>query len=588
MAHGGAHDGEGAEEAPGGGALVGHVLHDRYRIESELGRGGMGAIYSAWDLRLDRRAVIKIPHLDLASDPSLRQRFLAEVRDLAVLQHPHVVPIEDTGEHEGAPFAVLRHLGGGDLAERLRRQGGTLDADEVAAWLGPIAGALDFIHANGCVHRDVKPANILFDEHGHPFLSDFGIAAAVDHIDSEAPTLAPQEQLTVAGTFVGSPAYAPPESVDRVLTSAYDQYSLATVAYLALCGKLPFDGATSEAILIAKSNASPHPLPRRGGGKNVPGALNKVLMRALSKAPEQRYESCSAFAKAFAEASQRGGAGLSWPMLRVAFGIAAAAALVFVTLRTQPERETGWRDAGAGSALGAPVQLGSTEPEREAAMSLCRAHYAHCDPAELEGELLRSFAPSPTTMDRFEITNAEFARFVERTGLVTLAERQGRSWDGPTARQGLSWRAPAGEVSAESSPQLPVVHVTRDDARAYCAFAGARLPSMDEWEYHARGPKRRAFPWGDDWDEGRLRWAEGKSTGLEDVGSHPEGATPQGVEDLAGSVWEWTDSDLEGEPVFKGGSWDDRNPAWFRAAAIASAPADFTSSSVGFRCVRDL
>jgi formylglycine-generating enzyme required for sulfatase activity len=132
-----------------------------------------------------------------------------------------------------------------------------------------------------------------------------------------------------------------------------------------------------------------------------------------------------------------------------------------------------------------------------------------------------------------------------------------------------------------------VVHVTANEAARYCAARGARLPTADEWEFAARGPERRVFPWGDEWDRARLRSGASPSAGVAPVGSHPDGGTPDGIHDLAGNVWEWTATESEVGRVIKGGSWDAKNPAYFRAAAISEVDAMEPSSDVGFRCVRD-
>ena len=483
--------------------LVGRVLDDRYRIETFLGQGGMASVYVATDERLSRRVVVKVPRLALISDDSMRRRFLAEIRDHSRLEHPHILTLIDQGLYEDVPYCVLQYLGGGDLAARLRAAGGRCAAHDVFAWLGPIARALDFIHESGSLHRDVKPGNILFDERDHPYLSDFGIATALDVIDAEAPTVAQQDRLTGVGHFVGSPAYAPPEAIDRLFTPAYDQYALATVVYLSLTGALPFEGKTNEAILIAKTQSDPASL--RGALDDRDAAVAPVIERALSREPGERYPSCSAFAEAFETAARPESDGLRLPRIPIAAAAALALLLIaWLWMGTKPWGSLAANDTISASAPFQPVLLGSTAAEIEAALALCRRHAGRCDPDEFVGETPRSFSPTGSTLDRHEVTITDFADFAADDGLVTAAERAGYSWDGPTRRYGASFRVPSGE-DGEVDGTLPAVHVTFEEAAAYCAARGKRLPTADEWEWAARGADRRIFPWGDDWETERVR-----------------------------------------------------------------------------------
>jgi len=598
---------EDAETAPSDpeDPLVGCVLDDRYEIRKSLDRGGMGTVYLAWDRTLERQVVVKIPHASLMADRTFRDRFLQEIRDLSTHEHPAILSIVDSGSHRGddtapgtqdVPYAVVQYLRGGNLRERIGRQGGQQTREEVLEWLPTVAGALDTVHRNGSLHRDVKPANILFDGEGHAVLSDFGIATAIGAADPDAPTQEVRRELTVVGTFVGSPAYAPPEAIDRILTPAYDQYSLATVVYAAVTGELPFSGNTNEAILIAKEKGTPPAIDRKKLKGPLSKTAEKALRRGLARQPEDRFDSCMAFADAFA--SEAGGAGVSLPIrpLSVTIAIAAAAAvLVFALLRVDWGGLLPESNATAPAPTAAPVpvtvELGSSPEEIDRAIFLCEkggGSERACAREIFADERLRTVTLAAYTLDRTEVTNGEFAAFVEATGHHTTAEERGYSWDITRCRR-CTWRTPQAGRDALSNLDDPVVHVSWADASRYCKWAGARLPSEDEWELAARGTDRRTFPWGDEWDASRLRDVRAEGLGLEPVGSYPEGATPEGVLDLAGSVWEWTATESgEGERrIFKGGSWMDRLPAYFRSAAFSEDAPDYSSISLGFRCARD-
>ena len=231
---------------------VGHVLGGRYRLVARIGAGGMGVVYRAWDLAADRYVVVKMPKRELLGEPKFLQRFEQELSALRSLSHTAVVPVVDVGNEQGTPFAVMPYLAGGSLKQRrLFTQDGQAAPEPPAnlwRWLPAVAQALDFVHASGYVHRDVKPDNVLFDGPGKPFLSDFGVAKIVLQAEDETAS----RGLTGTGMALGTPAYMPPEQA-RGDTAAIgplsDVYALGGVLYHLLTGRPPFLAGSLEAML---------------------------------------------------------------------------------------------------------------------------------------------------------------------------------------------------------------------------------------------------------------------------------------------------------------------------------------------------
>lgn len=254
-------------------------LPPRYRVVRHVAHGGMASVWAAEDSVLERLVAIKVLAPGYAAEPSARRRFTREARAAArVSDHPHVVTIFDTGEHEGAAFIVMELLAGGSLADRLRR-GDPVPAPTAVRWLREAASALDAAHAANIVHRDVKPGNLLLDEHGRLAVGDFGIASLAD-----------DTALTAAGQVLGTAAYLSPEQArGHAATPASDRYSLAVVAYELLCGRKPFEGDTPVAQARAHVEVDP-PTPT-GPCQAAAGALK----HGLAKDPAQRPPTATAF-----------------------------------------------------------------------------------------------------------------------------------------------------------------------------------------------------------------------------------------------------------------------------------------------------
>lgn len=313
----------------GSASLIGQRLAaGRYQILDKLGEGGMGFVYRARDRNLDTDVVIKVPRLAVLESAAFAERFAQEVRSLVRLSHPHIVKVIDVGLHEGLPFAVMQCLGGGSLqSRRPRDKGGRFlpgDPHSLASWLTSVASALDFVHAQRYIHRDVKPGNILFDEHGNAYLSDFGVAKALAASSAQGHESA---SLTGTGMVLGTPHYMAPELVmDQPFDGRIDQYALAVTVYEVLTGRFPIEGTTPAAILVGQTTQPPRPLAELL--PEAPAALGEALARALSKDPAGRFPTCTGFAKhVLAAVSQMPAlpAGAPLPPAAEAAGVAADA-----------------------------------------------------------------------------------------------------------------------------------------------------------------------------------------------------------------------------------------------------------------------
>ncbi len=263
------------------------ALADRYGVESEIGRGGMATVFLAEDLRHERRVAIKVLHPELTATLGA-ERFLQEIKTVAGLQHPHILPLYDSGEADGLLYYVMPFAKGESLRQRLDRHG-QLGVDESVRIAVEVADGLDYAHREGVVHRDIKPGNILLAE-GHATIADFGIARAIE--------AAKADRVTSTGLGVGTPLYASPEqaTAQETLDGRTDIYSLGCVLYEMLAGEPPLTGATPKMIQARRLSETPTAL--HALRDTVPPALDHVIARALARVPADRYATASEFGQA--------------------------------------------------------------------------------------------------------------------------------------------------------------------------------------------------------------------------------------------------------------------------------------------------
>ena len=304
------------------------AIASRYQIERELGQGGMAKVYLARDVKHRRAVALKVLRPELASAFG-GERFLQEIAIAARLVHPNILPLHDSGEAEGYLYYVMPYVEGATLRQRLDREV-QLPIDDVLNIVRQIASALDYAHAHGVVHRDVKPDNVLLVE-GHVLVADFGLAKA---LSSAAST-----PLTEHGAVVGTPAYMSPEQCvpSGVVDARSDIYSLACVAFQMIAGVTPFRGATAQAM-IARHVASDPPSVCAERA-SCPEALDDVLHRGLAKLPADRYQHAGDFAAALAAAAGGGGGAVLTPTSSM-------------RVRSRRQRTRRWASAGV-VALGA-------------------------------------------------------------------------------------------------------------------------------------------------------------------------------------------------------------------------------------------
>ncbi len=307
-------------------ARLNAALEGRYRIERELGAGGMASVYLAEDLKHQRRVAIKVLRPELAAVIGA-ERFLVEIRTTANLQHPHILPLHDSGEVNGTVFYVMPFVEGESLRDRLARER-QLPIDDAIRIATEVGQALDYAHRHGVIHRDIKPENILLHD-GRALVADFGIALAANSAGG---------RMTEAGMSLGTPDYMSPEQAmgEQNLDARTDVYSLGCVLYEMLIGQTPFTGPTAQAIVARVMTEKPAPI--RPSRERVPEPVEDAVLTALEKLPADRFQSAAAFVAALsgpvrarAGATSGGRTWLAdrrtWLLLAVA-GLATAAAAV--------------------------------------------------------------------------------------------------------------------------------------------------------------------------------------------------------------------------------------------------------------------
>lgn len=668
---------------------------DQYHIIERLGVGGMAVVYKAYDIRLEREVALKLIRSEAIPGEQidrLMKRFAREAKSQSSLDHKNIVHVYDYGEVDSLPYLVMNYIPGGTLKDRIH---GPVEWRQAVQWLLPIAEALSYAHNQGVIHRDVKPANILFDGRDQPILSDFGIAKILE---------TDENTLTGTGLGVGTPEYMAPEQWRGVSNEHTDQYALGVVLYELITGRKPYLADTPAAIAIQQATEPLVPPNKLVTG--IPYNVEKLIYKALANDFQDRYKDMDTFVKALYDL-------LSVPDITTPSSLKQKITIspetftskenthfdddnITYDVITSPERDISkeflenktkektvlnfvllvcagiigialftvgyWpsnnsindlitttmtpTDAPCSTpTLEETFNIGSTKvnetdnavlvfvPSGEFTMGINKENLdwllslKSCEEIGCDREMFEDVMPSHIVyLDNYwiyknEVTNAEFALFVEATDYITTAEKTNGSlvysnyiW---LPRDGANWLSPEGiDSNIITLDSYPVVHISWIDAKSYCEWAGGDLPSEAEWEKAARGEDAQLFPWGYQLPTGeRTNYCDYNcpdnflGTGQDDnfiftapTGTYPLGMSPYGALDMAGNVSEWV-SDWYSENyysespydnprgpetgdmrIFRGGSWESIE---FSLTGFYRQPIspNFSSDFLGFRCV---
>jgi formylglycine-generating enzyme required for sulfatase activity len=628
----------------------GAVIAGKLRLLRALGQGGMGVVWAARHEALETDVAVKLIRPErVAADPALIARFEREAKTTARIAHPHVVHVMDYGTVDGVvPYIVMELLGGFSLAEMLE-SGGRLSLATALVLIQQVGSALESAHERGVVHRDIKPHNvfILDDSQGYPLfvkVLDFGIAKMLG--DSQVP--GGSHTLTETGAIVGSPPYMSPEQIEgsKDVDLRADLWSLGVIIYESLTGQRPFQGGSFVAVGAAALKGKYRPASELRPG--LPRAIDDFFAKALSVDPDARFQSAAAMVAAFLElerarddeAAPSGEVRPSEPSAFATTVNAPPLALPVAlgrTLSHPPLAEKRGRlgrlttkrrvamaavVAGLGIAAAAAV---SALPGTGAALS-CPSGMLLIDGATFKmGSAAEGETPSDETPQHAEtlrpfcldVTEVTVGQYSACSSCEPLAESvQG---EGLTQNAIKFWSQFCNKSDAR---EHPVNCVDWNRANAYCEAAGKRLPTEAEWELAARGEKASSFPWGEAPPSvervnvcgaecsamltqrlekaGRGPWPrmyadDDSAPATAPVGRYAPGATPGGVADLAGNVWEWTNSPYcrydepdcgDSRRVIRGGGWDTVESQDVRAARRLPSAPSARSWSVGFRCAK--
>jgi tRNA A-37 threonylcarbamoyl transferase component Bud32 len=270
-------------------AMIGQTL-GQFQVVEPIGKGGMAAVYKAYQPSLNRHVAIKVLPAYFQHEAGFAERFTREARAIARLDHPNILPVYDYGKQDNISYIAMKYVPTGTLHDKL---GAPMAPAQALKIIEQVAGALDHAHSQGILHRDIKPSNILLDERGWVYLSDFGLAKMVEG----------SVQLTGSGVGVGTPAYMSPEQGQgQTVDGRTDVYALGVVLFEMLTGRVPYEAETPMAVVI-KHITDPIPLPRRMN-PNIPEPVERVLLKALAKNPADRFSTAGQLAAALAQAVQ--------------------------------------------------------------------------------------------------------------------------------------------------------------------------------------------------------------------------------------------------------------------------------------------